>query len=708
MKKHLAAILVFAFISIKIEAQPCPAINFSQSNSVICLGKSASFTATGAGSYAWAPSSNLNTGTGAVVVASPTAAGITIYTVTATTGTCVATNTISLTTNATPVLSFNATSACDMAPICITNTSSSQVPVTTWFWDFGDGIGTSSVENPNCYTYATPGIYTIVLTATASTGCSARVTLQDTVHPNPIVYFNAFEACFGTPSEFINNSLVESPVSISDSINLLQWDYGDGSANTFNTNSEPDTLKHTYAACGAYNITLTVTTVYGCTDHAMLIGDTVFCLPVVIAPASFTVCPGTFVPPGTFTTTVANGGPPACYWMAFSTSTGIPQTDYINGGEDVVPSYQSIYKNMFCENLGDTIAGIAVSAVGCIGNLVYYTVSVYPTPYLQHLTDSVCANQTATIPNFSSCPIGSIINWTNSNSSTGLAVSGTGNIGPFTAYNTSSTVNNVSVVNATPTDNGCIGNDSTFIIAVKPLPDITSTYSANYLCLGNTTTLTASGATSYTWSANANNATTNTVSVSPNTNAVYTLTASGNGCVTTNTVLIAVVNTLPAAGFMYGLSSCCNYAGFTDTSRAVTGDPIVAWNWTFANGSPSTSTNQNPGDYLVFGYDTVCLTVTTLHGCKDSTCEIVHETIAGINKVSDVSGIAMYPNPATNNLQITSSRNENIQIQIMDVLGNEAMQTGLQNGKNIIDVSNLQSGVYFIKSSMGTQKFIKQ
>jgi hypothetical protein len=46
---------------------------------------------------------------------------------------------------------------------------STQGPATSWFWDFGDGGGTSTERDPS-YTYAASGVYTVVLTATNSAG----------------------------------------------------------------------------------------------------------------------------------------------------------------------------------------------------------------------------------------------------------------------------------------------------------------------------------------------------------------------------------------------------------------------------------------------------------------------------------------------------------------------------------------------------------
>src|ERR1035437_2225895 len=48
----------------------------------------------------------------------------------------------------------------------------------------------------------------------------------------------------------------------------------------------------------------------------------------------------------------------------------------------------------------------------------------------------------------------------------------------------------------------------------------------NPLCSGTTATLTASGASTYTWSTNAGSLTTNSVAVSPTANTTYTVTGT--------------------------------------------------------------------------------------------------------------------------------------------------------------------------------------
>jgi PKD repeat protein len=65
--------------------------------------------------------------------------------------------------------------------VTFTNTS---IDATSYLWDFGDNVGTSTDENPT-YTYAEEGIYTVKLTATNSDG-STEYTKNVTFAPNLI------------------------------------------------------------------------------------------------------------------------------------------------------------------------------------------------------------------------------------------------------------------------------------------------------------------------------------------------------------------------------------------------------------------------------------------------------------------------------------------------------------------------------------------
>ena len=85
--------------------------------------------------------------------------------------------------------------------------------------------------------------------------------------------------------------------------------------------------------------------------------------------------------------------------------------------------------------------------------------------------------------------------------------------------------------------NGCI-NYATQNVTINSLPNIMISTSNTLLCVGQTASLTASGASSYTWNTTG---TTSVIAVSPITTTNYTVTGvDGNGCLNTATITQSV------------------------------------------------------------------------------------------------------------------------------------------------------------------------
>ena len=122
-------------------------------------------------------------------------------------------------------------------------------------------------------------------------------------------------------------------------------------------------------------------------------------------------------------------------------------------------------------------------------------------------------------------------------------------------------------------------------------------------------------------------------------------------------------------------------------------------------GTPAAGT---AGTYTI----TANVTVNTSLGASPQTITwllTVNATTGIAHATAVSSNIIIMPNPALNNITVNSNRvADNSNIQIADILGNELMQTNLQQGKATIDISNLQPGVYLIRTNSGIQKFIKQ
>ncbi|MBI4947029.1 MAG: gliding motility-associated C-terminal domain-containing protein, partial [Bacteroidetes bacterium] len=208
--------------------------------------------------YQWSP--NVGTGPGAYVV---TPAQPTTYSVTVTNhcGTSV-TDTVQILFNPPPTLSFSVDPSSSCIPLVVqyldsSVTGNSADPITSWYWDFGDGFS-STLSNP-AHMYTQPGTYSVVLTITTSGGCtsnnsSAPVTV--TAFPSPTAYFTT------TPSvnPMSDNNLTISFNNQSSGDTSRFWNFGDGSiSNVINP-------QHHFFVSGFYTIMLITTNEFGCTD----------------------------------------------------------------------------------------------------------------------------------------------------------------------------------------------------------------------------------------------------------------------------------------------------------------------------------------------------------------------------------------------------------------------------------------------------------
>jgi sugar lactone lactonase YvrE len=80
-----------------------------------------------------------------------------------------------------------------------------------------------------------------------------------------------------------------------------------------------------------------------------------------------------------------------------------------------------------------------------------------------------------------------------------------------------------------------------------------------------------------------------------------------------------------------------------------------------------------------------------------------------INQYTESNNINVYPNPANTIINIKLRiQDESTSLYLTDILGNTVKQYLISNLEFSIDVADLSSGVYFIKTTQGTKKFIKQ
>ena len=101
-------------------------------------------------------------------------------------------------------------------------------------------------------------------------------------------------------------------------------------------------------------------------------------------------------------------------------------------------------------------------------------------------------------------------------------------------------------------NNGVCSGDTSFTIAVNPLPTVTILASEDSLCTGETSTINATGGGTYLWSNGSTNA---SISVTPASTTTYTLGVTLGAC-TKDTSITIIVNTIPVAVASAGQSTC--------------------------------------------------------------------------------------------------------------------------------------------------------
>ncbi|MCC7503743.1 MAG: gliding motility-associated C-terminal domain-containing protein [Saprospiraceae bacterium] len=186
--------------------------------------------------------------------------------------------------------------------------------------------------------------------------------------------------------------------------------------------------------------------------------------------------------------------------------------------------------------VGATTTGtIIVSPVigSCNGPVDTFEISIVTAPTLATPADQSACAGTGISVNFNGSP-GATFNWTNSNPAIGLPTSGSGNIS-FTGANVATT--QTGAISVTPTLGACTGPTVNFDLTVNP--GVTAAImGGNTICMGDNTTLTASGGSQYVWD---NSATDSAITVAPLATTTYVVNVSNAaGCSETDSIVVTV------------------------------------------------------------------------------------------------------------------------------------------------------------------------
>lgn len=422
--------------------------------------------------------------------------------------------------------------------------------------------------------------------------------------PCCVHYCNEYNSCSCPPWECCTSSTVTEWVVISSVTSapitltaVIENETCAGQNNgsitlTINGGSNPITIAWgggqntpslTGLASGTYSVTVTDANNCQATGTYTITTNPV---PTVTVPAPIIVCNNAVIPATNFTSTPAGG---TFTWTNSNTSVGLAAS-----GTGDVPSFTAINNGSF-----PTYTTITVTATvsNCVSLPTPYNITIHPIPAVSVPANiTVCNNGVVPASTFTSVTPGATFTWTNSNTSIGLAASGSGDIASFTATNTGTGPISATIT-VTPAANNCVGTNSTYTITVNPTPTV-SVPSDVVICNGfnipDAVFTSPTTGTTYAWT-NSNTsiglagsgtgniagfAATNTGS-SPIT-ATITVTPTANTCVGPASTYTITVNPTPTVLVPADITVCPAIFVPGDTFASPTNGTTFAW------------TNSNP------------------------------------------------------------------------------------------------------------------
>lgn len=537
-----------------------------------------------------------------------------------------------------------------------------------------NAIGTSVIASP-----AVPGTYTFYAQTETSTCASFnRTPLVVTVIANPTPTVTASNAtlCEGSSIFLISSSATgnvwsTSPTATNDSLSVN--------------------------VAGSY--TVTVTDANGCVGTSAPYVTTITALPVVSAGADQTVCAnsnvtlaGSGAPTLTWNNNVINNTPFAVtttnsYIVTGTAANGCSNTDTVIVNVNALPT--PVITGDFAICTGDSTLLVASSATGNVWSTTATNDSIYVSTAGSYTVTETDANGCIG----TSAPVVVVVNALPSiNAGNDITVCQNGQAilfatgAPTLTWNNNvtngvsftATATNTYIVTGTDA-NGCVNTD-TLELTVNALPIVDGGDNIT-LCGTSQVTLTATGASVYSWSNGITNGVPFTAEVGSNSYLVTGIDA--NGCSNTDIVMVTV-NNVPVATATAAnqLTIVASPAGMSyQWVDCATNTPILG-----ANNQTFTATAN--GSYKVI--------VTGMGGCADTSACVNINSVGLENNQADL-GISLYPNPTTGNVFVNMPATEEATITVFDAQGKVVMT--LENAQNgsVIELSEVQYGMYMIQ-----------
>ena len=251
-------------------------------------------------------------------------------------------------------------------------------------------------------------------------------------------------------------------------------------------------------------------------------------------------------------------------------------------------------------------------------------------------------------------------------------------------FNTTYTVTGINPLS------GCLGT-ATRQIVVNQLPPVSILALKTSVCEGESVTMQALSANSYTWSAGPSFNSVLTVTPTTANNTYTVIGANAFGC-TASAVQQIQVNPLPVVS-VSGTTVICQGVTTNLTANGAGANGSYEWKAsTLYLQSPVASVAPNvTTSYSVTGTDGL--------GCKGTAVVIVAvDACVGIQNINGSSSkVSVYPNPNSGVFTVELANGVNKTIEVVDVTGRVVLSNTTANNTTDVNISTLANGVYYVK-----------
>ncbi|MFN4256600.1 MAG: PKD domain-containing protein, partial [Saprospiraceae bacterium] len=510
------------------------------------------------------------------------------------------------------VARFEATPGCPGFPTVFKDISTflPGEAIAGWAWNFGDPASgannISTAQNPS-HTFAAPGDYSVSLTVSMVSGCTATWSLTVKVPPAPTTSFAPpAAACAGNALEF----------NAASDVTEITWNFADPASGAGNS-AKVTPAYHTFSAPGSYVVAVTAKNVFGC--------ESSFSQPVTVHPntlaGNISMFPNSPLCEGKTTMLTAPAGAASYKWSDGSTASTLivgnegKYTVTLTNAQgctfapppaavEILPAPDALVKAILKNDLGQIVG------------------TAYPS-----LT--ICAGEDVFLNGIGGVGSGAVFSWSGGGTSKTLEFSAD-------KFNQLPVGAHTFTVTVTATTTGCTAASPPFPVQVNPNPANIFISSTQWPpCAGTSNTLTYSGSqpagTQFIW--NTGHIGTTLTTTNP---GQYFLRAQNQFGCSAESNRVAVLPGPNRAAIPSGCHTRCR----PDTLCLPALPGVVAWQW-LLNGTPIPGANSP--NFIATSNGAYSLQMTDNLGCTATSDPLVLDLYDGYGTVAgqvwaDVNG----------------------------------------------------------------------